>query len=153
MKSDQATVQKRVEEILALRLLGAMATDIRRHAEEAGWNVGIRQLQRYTAAADDLMARELEEDRPKLLGYHFAARRALYARAMAVSDYGTAARVLKDEAELFGLYAAKKTEVSGPGGGPMAFVELTHAERDAAIAAVLARPRLDCRSATHTPAP
>jgi hypothetical protein len=103
-------VRQRVEEILNLRLLGALPTDIRRHAAEAKWKVGERQLQRYTAAADELLAEAVEKNRDRLMAWHFNTRRGLYARCMAVSDYGTAARVLKDEAELLGLYAAKRVE-------------------------------------------
>jgi hypothetical protein len=119
MKSDQKTVRKRVEEILSIRLLGALPTDIRRHAEEQGWQVGERQLQRYTAMSDELMAESLEKNRDKLMAYHFAARRALYARAMAVSDYSTAKAVLKDEAELLCLYPAKRLQMTGQDGGPV----------------------------------
>jgi hypothetical protein len=115
----QKVIRQRVEEILNLRLLGALPTDLRRHAEEAGWNVSDRQLQRYTATADKLMAEALAESRPGLKGYHFAARRALFARTVSVSDYRTALSVLKDEAELLDLYPAKKSQVSGPDGGPI----------------------------------
>jgi hypothetical protein len=119
MKSKQSEVRKRVEEIMNLRLLGALPTDIRRHAEEAGWNVSVRQLQRYTAQADELLAQAVEKNRDKLMAHHFAARRALYARAMAVSDYATARQILKDEAELLNLYPAKKLEMGGKDGGPV----------------------------------
>jgi hypothetical protein len=141
MKSDKATVRKRVEEIMQLRLMGAMPTDIRRHAEDQGWAVSERQLQRYTAEADELLARAVEGNRDRLMAHHFAARRALFARAISVRDYATAARVLKDEAELLGLYPPKKSELSGPNGGPIptTAVEMTDDERATAIAALNGR--------------
>jgi hypothetical protein len=108
MKSDQETVRQRVAASRDLRLAGSLATDIRRHADEQGWNVGERQLQSYTVAADELLAESVEENRDKLLAYHFASRRALYARCMAVSDYARALRVLRDEAELLVLYPDRK---------------------------------------------
>ena len=119
MKSDAQTVQKRVKEVLDLRLLGALPTDIRRHAEEQGWNVSGRQLQRYTAEADKLLAEAVEHNRDKLMAHHYAARRALFARAMGVSDYGTALRVLQDEAQLLNLYPPRRTALEGAGGGPV----------------------------------
>ena len=70
---------------MSLRPLGALPTDIRRHAAEQGWGVSERQLQRYTAQADMLMAKAVDRNRDRLMAYQFAARRALYARAVAVS--------------------------------------------------------------------
>ena len=111
MSATKAEIQKRVEEIADLRVLGATATNVRQYAVEQGWGVSERNVYRYIAEADKLVAKAVDKNRNKLLNFHRAARRALYARCMAVSDYGNAARVLKDEAELFGLYPPK--EVTG----------------------------------------
>ena len=119
MKSDLATVRQRVEEILSLRLLGAEFLDIRQHASAQGWNVSDRQLRRYVSRTDDVLAETLEKDREKLLNRHIAQRHALYARAMSVSDYSTALRVLADAAQLLDLYPAKKSELTGKGGAPV----------------------------------
>jgi hypothetical protein len=137
MKSTKKTVRQRVEEILSLRLLGANATDIRRHAEKKGWNVSDRQLQRYSAEADELLAASVERDRDRLMAYHFAARRALYARAMAAGDLSTARLVLRDEAELEGLYPPKKIAPTNPDGSKE-YGTLTDAERVAALRALYA---------------
>jgi hypothetical protein len=51
-----------------------------------------------------LMAKAVDRNRDRLMAYQFAARHALYARAVAVSDYRTALAVLRDEAELLSLY-------------------------------------------------
>jgi hypothetical protein len=109
-KSSEATVRKRVEEVLALRLLGAEFIDVRRHAAEQKWRVSDRQLWRYIAEGDKVLAATLQKDRDKLVNRHIAQRRALYARAMSVSDYRTALAVLEDEAELLALYPAKRIE-------------------------------------------
>jgi hypothetical protein len=119
MKSDKTTVRQRVEEVLQLRLVGAEFADVRQHASAAEWNVSTRQLRRYIAHGDKILAATLEKDRDKLINRHIAQRRALYARAMSVSDYGTARAVLKDEAELLGLYPGKKMELTGNAGGPL----------------------------------
>ena len=133
MKSSKTTVQQRVEEVLGLRLLGAEWVDIRRHASEAEWQIGDRQLQRYIAAGDAILADTLERDREKLLNRHVAQRRALYARAVAVSDHSTARQILRDEAELLNLYPPKRTEVSGKDGGPLEFRNLSDDELDSTI--------------------
>jgi hypothetical protein len=120
-------------------LLGAEFLDIRQHASEQEWAVSDRQLYRYIALGDQILAETLDQDRDRLVRRHVAQRRALYARAVAVSDYRTALAVLKDEAELLKLYPPKRVEASGPDGGPLVVVEMTEDERDHAIAAVLAR--------------
>jgi hypothetical protein len=38
---------------------------------------------------------------------------------MGVSDYGTALRVLQDEAQLLNLYPPRRTALEGAGGGPV----------------------------------
>jgi len=93
---------------LQLRLLGAELLDIRQHAaaSDPPWNVSDRQLFRYIADADDLLATMLESNRTRLFARHVGQRRALFARCMATSDYRTAAGVLKDEAAMLGLYGA-----------------------------------------------
>lgn len=129
MKSDQATVRKRVEEVLQLRLLGAEFTDIRQHASAQAWGVSDRQLWRYVAKGDKILAKTLEQDREKLLNRHIAQRRALYARAMAVSDYRTALATLRDDAELLGLYPPKRSEHTGKDGRPIEVTNVSDIER------------------------
>ena len=109
MKSDQTTVQTRVEEVLQLRLVGALPTDICRHARDEKWNVSVRQVQRYIAAADKLLLANVEKNRDRLMAFHYSARRALFARAMSVSDYSTARQLLNDEAKLLGLFDSEIT--------------------------------------------
>jgi len=118
MKSDKATIQQRVNEILTIRLQGAEFSDIVQYASEKQWGVGERQLRNYIRKTDELLAETLERDREKLLNRHVAQRRALYARCMSVSDYSNARAVLADEAKLLDLYPAKKTELTGKGGEP-----------------------------------
>jgi hypothetical protein len=138
MKSTNAEVQKRVEEVLQIRLLGAEFHDIQQHAAAQGWNVKDRQLWTYIHKSDELLAQTLETNREKLLNRHIAQRRALYARAMQVSDYRTALAVLKDDAELLGLYrtGGKDGPKEDAYGG-----ELTDAERATALAALCDRLR------------
>src|SRR5262249_39140824 len=123
MKSDKATVKKRVEEVLDLRLLGATLSDIRRYASEQTppWNVSDRQLERYIQASDQLLDSLLEKDRQKNFNRQIAQRRALYSRTVAWSHYRTALSILIDEDRLLAMYPAKKTEhtfTQGQGASP-----------------------------------
>ncbi len=117
-RADNAEVNRRVAEILQMRLLGAEFHDIASHAAEQGWNVSERQLWRYIQAGDKQLAATLDKDRERLLNRHLAQRRALFARAMSVSDYGTARAVLKDEAELLHLYDVMPAAGSRLDGAP-----------------------------------
>jgi hypothetical protein len=117
MRATKAIVRQRVEQVLQLRLLAAEFLDIRQYAsaQDPPWNVSDRQLWRYIAAADELLVEMLDTNRDRLFARHVGMRRALFARAMSVSDYRTAATVLKDEAGLLRLYdepsrAAPKTD-------------------------------------------
>jgi hypothetical protein len=135
--STDTVIAARVEEVLQLRLNGAEFYDLKAHAKEQGWDVTDRTLWRYSAAADDLLAESLEKDREKLLRRHLAQRRSLYARALQDGDYRTGLAILRDEADLHGLYPAKKVQMSGATApAPEA---MTDAERAAAIQQIHAR--------------
>jgi hypothetical protein len=156
MKSTKAEVRQRVEEVLRIRLMGAEFWDIRQHASENGWGVSDRQLWRYVAQADEMLKESLERDREKLLNRHHAQRRALLARALEVSDLRTALAVVKDEAELLGLYPARRHELTGRDGGPLRSentVELTDEQRYAGIANLAARLGRPCPGPPHPGAP
>jgi hypothetical protein len=119
MKATKAEISKRVNEVLEIRISGAEFHDILQYSSEHGWNVGERQLWNYIHAADKLLVERLEKDRDRIFARHVAQRRALYARCLNVGDFSSAGRILRDEAELLGLYPAKKSEVTGKDGGPV----------------------------------
>ena len=170
-KADKATVALRVEDLLRVRLAGAalweMCAYVRaeeRNPQSVPWfvteerpAVSESQIRRYVQRTDDLIAATLERDRQKLLDLHLAQRRSLLARCLARDDFANARGILKDEAELLGLYPAKKTELTGKDGGPLAAtvatVELTDAERAAAVATLLARAATPAAVGTADPRP
>jgi hypothetical protein len=137
-RANSAEVAARVEEVLYARLNGAELYDLVAFAKEKGWDVSKRQLQRYAAAADDLLAESLEKDRQKLLRRHLAQRRSLYARAIADGDLRTALAVAQDEAELEGLYPRKGVELTGANGAPLSGEKLTDEQCTTAIVGILA---------------
>ena len=86
---------------------GAEFAEIRQFASDSGWNVTDRQLWRYQRAAYRKVVKITERDRVGILGRHLMQRRSLYARALKANDLRTALQVLRDEAELQGLYPKK----------------------------------------------
>jgi hypothetical protein len=115
-KSDRITVAARVHDVLRLILAGAEFGDVRQYASEHGWNISERQVRRYIEAAHKRFAKATRRDRTQLMGRHLMQRRALYARAIKASDLKTALQILRDEAELQGLYPAAKTTPTSPNG-------------------------------------
>src|SRR5207248_2080785 len=85
---------------------GAEFADIREYANapERGWAVSDSQLWRYVRAADAQCKRHFDAKADHLLPRHLLQRRQLYAHAMSAGDFRTALAVLKDEAQLEGLY-------------------------------------------------
>ncbi len=129
MKSTKLVVRQRVEEIFQLRLGGAEFHDIREYADATvddegkprqPWGVSDTQLRRYIAQADELCQKRFDAKAKHLLSRHLLQRRRLYAHAMEVGDYKTALAILRDEAELEGLYR-RQLELTGKGGGPLQF--------------------------------
>lgn len=114
VKSDKATIVRRVNEVLRVVLVGGDFDEIRQYAKAQGWGVSDRQLRRYQERAHQKFAQHTQRDQKQLLGRHLMQRRALYARALKTNDIRTALHVLRDEASLQGLYEfAKVEEVSG----------------------------------------
>jgi hypothetical protein len=140
MKSSQAIVKQRVEEILQIRLRGAEFADIVQHAAQNGWNVKERQLWYYIEQGDQLLAETLEKDRGKLVNRHVAQHRVLFAHAFSSADYRTALAVMRSEAELLSLFPPKRTEITGRDGQPLQMETrvLTDDERRATVLAILA---------------
>lgn len=127
-KADKALTQKRIDDILRIRLDGAQFWDVREFVREkekepgSNWFIedGVRPLsegtiRNYQTKADTLMMKAHERKRGKLFRRHLAQRRHLYAKAATTGDVRTALACLQDEAKLIGLYPAEKTtnDVSG----------------------------------------
>src|SRR5947207_5867608 len=103
-KSDTATVARRVEEVLRIRLDGAQFHDIVQYASEKRWGVSDRQLWTYIRRADDLLVERLEGKRKRVIARRLSMREALFARAVNAADYRTALAILSDMDKLQGHY-------------------------------------------------
>lgn len=109
----KAVMQKRVEEVLNMRLYGAQFHDIVNHSREQNWNVSETQIWRYIRAANELLANEMEEKRPELIRRHQAQVQRIFMKAFKSGDLRVALDCLKEEAELFGLNTPKPKDNSG----------------------------------------
>jgi hypothetical protein len=144
-------MQARLDEILRIRLDGAEFWDMREYVREketeagSAWELAPEQkplsdgqLRRYLTRIDALIAESCRASRKRLLRRHFAQRRNLYAKAVSAGDYRTALAVLRDEAELSGLYPPKKIAPTNPK-GDKEYAALTDEQRAVALEALYAR--------------
>jgi hypothetical protein len=118
---DAATAQRRVDDLLRIRLDGAEFWDVRefvrqKEAEpdnhwtlaEDATPMSDRQLRRYIDRADAAIATSSKRGLNRLRKRHLAQRRNLYAKAVLTGDIRTALACLRDEAEMLGLYEKAK---------------------------------------------
>jgi hypothetical protein len=122
----------RVRDLLRILLDGAEGWDlcefVRDAEKEEGspWHLAegeeplsYSQIRRYAVKAEKLIAESCRTSRKRLLRKHQAQRRSLYATAVHQGDVRAAAMILKDLADLQGLYPAKGVAVAGKDGGPI----------------------------------
>src|SRR5687767_6845471 len=102
-KPTKAVVNARVEEFVRILLDGAEPFDLRPYVAEmeakegSPWHRGPgekplsdRQIRRYAAAADKVIAETCRTSRKRLLRRHLARRRNLYAKSVNAGDTRTA---------------------------------------------------------------
>jgi hypothetical protein len=110
-RSKEQKSRDRVEEIIRLRIGGAELQQIMEYAKNNAWNVGKRRLQYLMKEADDILARQVEKNRPRLIGLALQRRMDLYRQCLEAKDRRTALSVLRDLAQLFGLYPPKSLKI------------------------------------------
>ena len=133
-KADKLTKERRVEAVYRLMLDGWNVEQIRTNTAE--WGLSQAQQRRYMREARKRFEEGTALSRAELLAEHIAARRQMRRDAKHVRDK---LAVLKDEAELLGLYPPKRHELGGKDGGPVQHEHKgqTHGDIDH-LAAVLA---------------
>lgn len=114
VKADKLTHERRVEAVYRLILDGWTAQQIRHNTSD--WGLSSAQQNKYIRDARKRFEEGNALTRAELLAEHQAARRQLRREAKTVKDK---LAVLKDEAELYGLYPARSVELSGKDGGPV----------------------------------
>jgi hypothetical protein len=115
-KANRAILKRRVHEVMQLILAGAEYHEVRQCASERDWGVSERQTRRYIAAAYRRIAEVMDRERDEIYARHLMQRRALYPRCLKANDLRAALGVLRDEAQLHGLYPATKIAPTTPDG-------------------------------------
>lgn len=117
-KADKLETDKRIEAARILILRGEDGARICQNLS-AAFNVTDRQARRYVAQAREQISAITQVEQAVMLAEHVSVRRHLRAEAIKAGDLRTALASAQDEAKLFDLYPAQKSEVSGPGGAPI----------------------------------
>jgi hypothetical protein len=115
-KPNKAMNEQRVTEVMQLLLQGAEFNEIRVYAANKGWELTDRQVRRHINAAYRRTTDILGQKQEELLARHLLQRRNLFARCLKAEDLRTALQVLHDEAQLIGLYPARKIAPTTPDG-------------------------------------
>jgi hypothetical protein len=126
--AEKITVQRRIDDVVRIRLDGAEFRDLCEFVREKEGEVGSAwlladgasplsdsQIRRYQQRADGILTGARERSRKKAWRRHLAQRRHLYARAATSGDLGIALRCLQDEATMLGLYPSTKVKVKSKG--------------------------------------
>jgi len=106
-----ALLQKRINYVYRELLEGALPSDLCRFMTDT-WKVTNRTAERYISRAQDKIKSEAKAARKDLFEYHFMARRQMRKEVWDLGLHRLAHQILKDEAELFGLYAPKEIIVT-----------------------------------------
>ena len=101
---------------MQLLLQGAEFHEIRQYAANKGWGLTNRQVRRHIDLAYQRTTDILGHKQEELLSRHLLQRRALYARCLKAEDLRGALQILQDEAQLLGLYPARKIAPTTPDG-------------------------------------
>jgi hypothetical protein len=151
-RASKDLVDARVNDLVQIILAGAvlefdLCEFVREKEREEGsaWHLAegekplsYSQIRRYAVRAERVIAETTRTSRKRLLRKHRARRQHLYALAVQQGDIRAAAAVLKDLAELEGLYPPRKIAPTNPQ-GDRPYEPLSDDQRAAAIAAILAR--------------
>jgi hypothetical protein len=154
-KATADCVRARLDELLRIKLDGAQFWDVRDYVREkeqedgSSWQLepgaapmSDGQIRRYLQRVDAIIAESVRGSRKKLIRRHLARRENLYAKAVLAGDIRTALAVLRDEAELVGLYPATKiapTNLDGTESYASGLAQLTDEEIGQRVAQLRAR--------------
>ena len=115
-KTAQSTIRKRIDEVMRILIAGGELAEVKQYAQDQQWGVRTRQLKRYCHAAYLRMEKSTYRDRRQLLGRHLGVRKVLFAKSFKHGDMRTALQIVRDEAELLGLYPPTKVAPTTPDG-------------------------------------
>lgn len=111
-KANKATMGQRVDELYLKVLNGWSRSQIQQYAAKM-WQLTERPVDELLARARARIDEEAAAVRADAFNEHLLARRELRRQATERHKHAVALAILKDEAELLGLYPPKQMEHSG----------------------------------------
>lgn len=125
VRMSEEGLKQRVDDVLELIMTGASFPQIRQFAMNMDWQVSDRQLYRYQDMAYKRLSKSVQRNFEELRARHLQQRRTLYSRCVMKNDCRTALQILRDEAELNGLYPSKNPRGLMPRRSPLSLRERT----------------------------
>ena len=117
--------RRRVDEVYNLLLNRISYAAICRYTS-TNWTITARQTDRYIVRAAALIRDDAEGlDHEEALGKAMADYDMIFAKQMAVGNLREARATLDKIVKLLGLAAPRRSEISGPEGGPIAIEDLS----------------------------
>lgn len=114
---NQEIIQQRVNEVSDLLLDGLSRYEICQ-TKATEWDLSFRQIDRYIKKAHDKFSEIHDREFKNNVNWHLIARRRLYKYCIRNEDIANARNILKDIAELQGLYT-QNVKVSGEKNNPI----------------------------------
>lgn len=110
-KSTEGEVEERVSKILGMILDGIAYAEIVRYGAKE-WQIKSRMIDKYIKKANDEIRRRAAIDREREIDFHVEARKRNLTRAVTSKDFRLVKDVLRDLAEMQGLYPKRQMEIS-----------------------------------------
>jgi len=109
-KSNKAEAEKRLNQIVTMLIDGFPTFDIVRYGTE-NWKISKRAVEKYITKANEEISSRAKIDRDRGIDWHLEARKKNLSRAISKEDHRLVKDILRDLAEMQGLYPKKQMEV------------------------------------------
>ena len=115
--ASSVVVDDRINQIVDLYIQGVTRLrDIRKYAEQQGWGVKDRAIEKYMARARKILQSSTEIEREGEIGKALARYELIFYKSFAAKNYKVALAAQKSICDLFGLNAPTKTAITDTDG-------------------------------------
>lgn len=108
-KATNATIRRRIQEVLKLIIRGATRAQIIEYAEEKGWGLQERQISTYVERAREMIESEIKVERTYVVSLAIARYEALIQDAWEEKDFKTVNAALRELSRIQGNYTMPDT--------------------------------------------
>jgi organic radical activating enzyme len=113
-KTDKVQVDMRIEQAVNALLDGATVQSVVR-SFMAEYGISQQQAYKYTKMAQERIHEKIDENIEQKISKHYKRLERLYKKCLDTGDKRTARMLLKDMADLEGLDAPKRTDITSNG--------------------------------------